>query len=168
MEVGGQRHAPAALPPGKTPGTHWIRGWVGPRAGVDGYGKSHLQRDSVPTLFTSSWFAWLSSGWLFFIEVMTTLWQVKRGCSKEDWIVMWRAFVWWAWKSVNCAEWLKLTWLQYYELIHVVERSKANVCGPSLAGTAGSNPARSWTSVSCDRCVLSGRDVYDGLIPRLG
>ena len=29
MGVGGQRHAPAALPPGKTPGTRCIGGWVG-------------------------------------------------------------------------------------------------------------------------------------------
>jgi len=36
----GERHAPAALPPGNRPGTHCIRGWVGPRAGPDGWGKS--------------------------------------------------------------------------------------------------------------------------------
>jgi hypothetical protein len=41
MEVGSQRHAPAALSPGKTPGTHCEGGLVGPRAGLDGYGKSH-------------------------------------------------------------------------------------------------------------------------------
>jgi hypothetical protein len=36
MGVSGQRHAPAALyPRGKNPGTHWIGGWVGPRAGLD-------------------------------------------------------------------------------------------------------------------------------------
>ena len=34
--VGGQRHAPAALPPGKRPGTLCIGGWVGPRAGLNG------------------------------------------------------------------------------------------------------------------------------------
>ena len=34
--VGGQLHALATLPPGKTPG-----GWVGPRAGLDGCRKSH-------------------------------------------------------------------------------------------------------------------------------
>ena len=38
--VGGQRHAPAALNPGKRPGTHCIGGWVDPRAGLDGCGKS--------------------------------------------------------------------------------------------------------------------------------
>ena len=42
MEVGGQRHAPAALPPVKRPGTHCIGGGVGPRAGLDGCGKSRL------------------------------------------------------------------------------------------------------------------------------
>jgi hypothetical protein len=36
MGMSGQRHAPAALyPRGKNPGTHWIGGWVGPRAGLD-------------------------------------------------------------------------------------------------------------------------------------
>jgi hypothetical protein len=36
MSVGGQLHAPAALPPGKRPGTHCIGSWVDPRAGLDG------------------------------------------------------------------------------------------------------------------------------------
>jgi hypothetical protein len=36
MGVSRQRHAPAALYPGeRTPGTRWIGGWVGPRAGLD-------------------------------------------------------------------------------------------------------------------------------------
>jgi hypothetical protein len=36
MEMSGQIHAPAAIPPGKrAPGTHWIGGWVGPGAGLD-------------------------------------------------------------------------------------------------------------------------------------
>jgi hypothetical protein len=36
MEVSGQLHAPAALPPReRAPGTHWIGGWVGPRAVLD-------------------------------------------------------------------------------------------------------------------------------------
>jgi hypothetical protein len=37
--VGGQCHAPAALPPGKRPGTHCIKGRVGPSAGLDGCGE---------------------------------------------------------------------------------------------------------------------------------
>jgi hypothetical protein len=43
--VGGQHHAPAALPQGKTPGTHCTGGWVGPRAGPDGCEKSRPHRD---------------------------------------------------------------------------------------------------------------------------
>jgi hypothetical protein len=37
MGVSGQRHVPAALyPPGKrTPGTHWIGGWVDLITGMD-------------------------------------------------------------------------------------------------------------------------------------
>ena len=42
MWVGGQRHASAALPPGKRYGTHFIGGCVSPRAGLDGCEKSLL------------------------------------------------------------------------------------------------------------------------------
>jgi hypothetical protein len=35
MEMSGQLHAPAALPPGKSPFVHWIGGWVVPRAVLD-------------------------------------------------------------------------------------------------------------------------------------
>ena len=48
MGVGGQRHAPAALPPGKRPDTHFAGGWVGLRAGLDGCGKSRSYRNSIP------------------------------------------------------------------------------------------------------------------------
>jgi hypothetical protein len=47
MGVGGQRHALAALSPGKRPGAHCIGGFVGPRARLDGCGKSRLHRDSL-------------------------------------------------------------------------------------------------------------------------
>ena len=42
MRVGGERHAPAALPPGKRPGTHFTGGWVGQRVGLDRCGKYRL------------------------------------------------------------------------------------------------------------------------------
>ena len=38
---------PRPLYPQETPGTHCIGGWVGPRTGLDGYGKS-CHRDSIP------------------------------------------------------------------------------------------------------------------------
>jgi hypothetical protein len=43
MGVGGQRYDPAALPPPppqESPGIHCTGGRVGPRAGLDGSGKS--------------------------------------------------------------------------------------------------------------------------------
>ena len=40
MGMGGQRHAQAALSPGRRPGTYCTRGWVGHKAGLDGCGKS--------------------------------------------------------------------------------------------------------------------------------
>jgi len=46
MEVGGQSHAPAALPPDKTRYQFTGR-WVGKRAGVDGCGKSRPHQDSI-------------------------------------------------------------------------------------------------------------------------
>jgi hypothetical protein len=43
MEVSGQLHASAALPPLEiTHGTHWIGGWVGPRVGLDVVGKRKI------------------------------------------------------------------------------------------------------------------------------
>jgi len=47
MGLGGQRHAPAALPPVKRRYS-CIGGWVGLRAGLDGRGKSRPHRDSIP------------------------------------------------------------------------------------------------------------------------
>jgi len=38
--VSGQRHGPAALLPARNLSTHRIGHWVGPNAGLDGYGKS--------------------------------------------------------------------------------------------------------------------------------
>ena len=46
--VVGQRHGPAALPPGNIPGTHSIGGWVGPRPGLGGSRKTRPHRDSIP------------------------------------------------------------------------------------------------------------------------
>jgi hypothetical protein len=46
--MGGQLHSPATLPPEKRPGTHCIGGWVGPRAGLDGWGKYRPDRDLIP------------------------------------------------------------------------------------------------------------------------
>ena len=49
--------------------------------------------------------------------------------------------------------------------IPVAARSKAWVCGLSLAGTAGSYSAANM-AVSCECCEFSGRRLGDGPIPR--
>jgi hypothetical protein len=48
MGVGGERYAPAALPPGKRTGTHCVGGWVGPKADLYGCENSRLHRASIP------------------------------------------------------------------------------------------------------------------------
>ena len=50
--------------------------------------------------------------------------------------------------------------------IPVGAQSKVWVCGLSLAGNVGSNPARAM-DVSCEFYVLSGRGFCIGLITRL-
>jgi hypothetical protein len=43
MEANSQRKPPATLLPGKeTPDTHWIGGWVGPKAGLDAVEKRNI------------------------------------------------------------------------------------------------------------------------------
>ena len=42
MVVSGQFHGPAALSPGKNVGIHSIAGWMGPRAGLDGFGEEKM------------------------------------------------------------------------------------------------------------------------------
>jgi hypothetical protein len=48
MGLGGQRHAPAALPPEKRTGTDLIGDWVRLTVGLDGCGKSLPFGDSIP------------------------------------------------------------------------------------------------------------------------
>ena len=39
---------PGRFTPRERPGTHCTGGWEGPRAGLDGCGKSHLHREDLP------------------------------------------------------------------------------------------------------------------------
>jgi hypothetical protein len=45
--VGGEPNAPAASPPGKRLGTHFIGGWVDSRAGLDWRRKSYSHGDTI-------------------------------------------------------------------------------------------------------------------------
>jgi len=44
MEASGQFHAPAALPPGKSPGTYYTEGWVGPGDSLNAASKTKIPR----------------------------------------------------------------------------------------------------------------------------
>jgi hypothetical protein len=50
MGLRGLRYAPASLTPGKGLGVHCTGGWVGPGAGLEGYGKSrpHWRSNRAP------------------------------------------------------------------------------------------------------------------------
>jgi hypothetical protein len=80
MEVSDQLHAPSALPPRKAPGTHWIGGWVGPRADLDAVGKRKIPspcRDSNPLIikpvaqrYTTELLQLLKSNIIFFFKIV--------------------------------------------------------------------------------------------------
>jgi len=59
-------------------------------------------------------------------------------------------------------EW-KGVYVSYMSLrpISVAASSKTWVCGRSLAGIAGSNPAGVMDVCLCDYCVLLGRGIYE-------
>jgi hypothetical protein len=91
--VGGQRHAPATLLPGERPGTHFIRSWMSPRAGLESCGKSRPYRDSI--------FGPSSQYW---VAIPTTLSRPKVTCyisQNVRWNFSWRrmdtkcATCWW-------------------------------------------------------------------------
>jgi hypothetical protein len=42
MEVSGQLHTPTALLLGRSPGTYWVGGWMGPRASLDAVDKRKI------------------------------------------------------------------------------------------------------------------------------
>jgi hypothetical protein len=50
MEDSGQLHAPAAVPLVESaPGAHWIRGWVGPRVGLDDVKRRQILSNNRPS-----------------------------------------------------------------------------------------------------------------------
>jgi len=53
MKVSGQHHAPADLPPGKEPVSHWIRGYVWPRASLNSQDSSSRSSNPQPCHYTN-------------------------------------------------------------------------------------------------------------------
>jgi hypothetical protein len=47
LKVSDQFHVPAILPPGKAVGTHWVGGWVDPRAGLDDMEKRKFPKEMI-------------------------------------------------------------------------------------------------------------------------
>jgi hypothetical protein len=77
--VGDQRHAPAALLPGKRPGTHYTGGWVGLRASLDGCGKSRPTEIRSPDrLDRSVSLYWLTAHAHLWAASLTTVWIAVR------------------------------------------------------------------------------------------
>jgi hypothetical protein len=82
MVVGSHRQAPVTLPTRRRPGMHFKGGWACPRAGLDGYGKSRPNRNSIPgpsspwrvaTLPTLSWPNRYSKKWVILINSLHRL-----------------------------------------------------------------------------------------------
>jgi hypothetical protein len=73
-----------------------------------------------------------------------------------------------SWETACCCRCelrAQIHFTKYYDSwSQVAERSKAWVCGRSVDGISGSNPAGTWMSVSCECCVLSSTDLCLGLI----
>jgi hypothetical protein len=63
-------------------------------------------------------------------------------------------------------DWICLAALARIQPIPAAARSESWIWGRSLAGIAGSNPAGTRMSVSCECCVLSGTGLWVGLITR--
>jgi hypothetical protein len=99
-----------------------MRGLVSPRAGLDGCGKSHLYRDSI-------------SGPSSPYQIALVFWGAVR---KSAWTILREA-------SKHCEVAVDSAWFEIYTWYKKRQfrwlRSKALVCGRSLAGTVGSKPA---------------------------
>jgi len=144
MEVRGQCHAPAALYPQERPGTHCTEGWVGPRAGLDRCGKSRPHRDSTPrpspdrparsqSLYRLRYPAH---------RLCIHTWRHKQP-PETQYIPLNRKIKVLQSRSVcicscSCND---MHFVLRLPPVPVATRSKARVCGRSLAGIGGSDPA---------------------------
>ena len=140
MGVGGQSNAPAALPPGRRPGTHCIGGWVGPRAGLDGCGKSlpplGLDPRTVQPV-ASRYTDWATRPTLR----PNSDHMYNQQCTDMSFCVVYS----------NC----RSLWPRGLRRRSATTRQ---------LGSWVRIPPGAWTFVYCDCCVLSGKGLSDGLI----
>ena len=61
--MGVVKATPRPFYPRERPGTHFIGGWVGPWAGLDGCGNSRLHRDSISGPSVASRYTYLLTPW---------------------------------------------------------------------------------------------------------
>jgi hypothetical protein len=72
--VSSKRRAPATLLPGKRAGTPCTGGWMGPRVGPDGCGKSHSHR-KFNNIYWILWAVWPASYLVYFLTASVPLAQ---------------------------------------------------------------------------------------------
>ena len=152
----GKRHAPAAQTPGKIAGTHCTRGWVGPKAGLNGCGISRPQipkdqcippnRQHRSTLLQDA-----NAAHCHVIpkQVSATLCQHKllSHCANTQQTK----------RSIrNRPKYEVYLW---GKSMPGAVRSKALICSRFISGVAGANPAE---IISCVCCV--GIGLWDRLI----
>jgi hypothetical protein len=107
---------PRPLYPRVKPGTDCIGGWVGPRAGLDGWGKSLLHQDSIPRP---------SSLWR--VAILTELYRTFVFWPVENWTLN---------NFVSEILWLSLVWnCKYRCALQVCPTGVPHRCAPQVCPT---------------------------------
>jgi hypothetical protein len=144
--VGGQHHAPAALPPGQRPGTHGIGGWLGPRAGRDGFGKSRRPPGFDPRTVqpvVSRYTDWAIPARIVdcasrYIGIMKPTWCTIYPDDGQQTSPKHVEFYWWNRVMINIAS----SWFHYRDLYGVCCIDSSNVL---ICNTTGWSKSL-WTS----------------------
>ena len=139
--VDGQRHAPAALPTGKRPGSQEA-GWV-PGPVWTGAENLASHRDSIPGPSSPQP-----------VTIRTELTRCAITHSTYNYCL------------AHCALFQSEVCIICYLTIPVAARSKVCVCGHSLVGIRVRIPPVAWMFVPCECSVLSGRGLCYGSITR--
>jgi len=133
--VGSERHAPAALPP-KRPGTQCIVGWVGPRAGLDGYGKYRPPPGFDPRTVqpvASRCTDWAIAAHTFLMDVnKITFYRVKKSLTMSEHCV------------AECSTGCLVHVFSKYSEYQVLSKSCENPLGQDLLKTFNGRKEKRW------------------------